>query len=393
MLVQPKSTTMFEIRIAVIGHVSVGKTTLINALFGAEYGEVAMKRTTAVVNAFRITPASLMTKSSAEKDDESVELVSSGLSAESTLEETKADNSQFRNGDDSNVHERSFDIALDDPIHKMRGDTKLVIVDIPGINEAGTSSKYKDFVNENWHTFDVAILVMDARQGVNTQEQHDLLQLAKDNIENSKLIPLIVLNNKVDDPEDEEQAALLREACEAIESLFQVSCRKESLGTILHSKKKKKIRQPYPVVIPMSAMHAFVYRCGSRLSFADFRKMSSDFIDKIGKDSYGRQWRRYDDETKLKKAYQAVSDEEQRQDGLDVSNFGTLLKVLAFCIGDEERQLLLIERQVVVTKELMEKGGTGIDLGAAILSLIIHTLLLASLQQNFPRFSGRLTSN
>jgi ribosome biogenesis GTPase A len=37
MLTQPKPTNMFEIRVAVIGYVSVGKTTVINALFGDEY--------------------------------------------------------------------------------------------------------------------------------------------------------------------------------------------------------------------------------------------------------------------------------------------------------------------------------------------------------------------
>ena len=169
---------MFEIRLAVIGYVSVGKTTVINALFGDEFGEVAMKRTTAVVNSFRLSSSAgnnvIMTDSSKEEnEDESIEFVADRLSASATLQETTVDNANFRNSED--VKERSFEISLDKPLHKMRPDTKLVIVDVPGINEAGTSSKYKDYVNSNWHTFDVVVLVMDARQGVNTEEQYNCL--------------------------------------------------------------------------------------------------------------------------------------------------------------------------------------------------------------------------
>lgn len=45
----------FEINVAFIGYVSVGKTTLLNALFREQYSEVSMKRTTAAVNKFRIS--------------------------------------------------------------------------------------------------------------------------------------------------------------------------------------------------------------------------------------------------------------------------------------------------------------------------------------------------
>ena len=161
-------TTMFEIRVAVIGYVSVGKTTVINALFGAEYGEVAMKRTTAVVNSFRVSSSqdgTAMSDSSSldqDSEDDSIEMVSKKLSASVTLKETMTDNAAFRNS--SVVKEKTFDISLEQPLHEMRPDTKLVIVDVPGINEAGTSSKYKDFVNEHWHAFDIVVVVMDARR-------------------------------------------------------------------------------------------------------------------------------------------------------------------------------------------------------------------------------------
>ena len=109
-----------EIKVALIGYVSVGKTTVLNALFREKFGEVSMRRTTAAVNYFRIDNAG-------------------STSPIPILEQTIKDNVAFRNKEQ--VHERNFDVALDEPLHEMRDDTRLVLVDVPGMNEAGTSSK------------------------------------------------------------------------------------------------------------------------------------------------------------------------------------------------------------------------------------------------------------
>ncbi|CAB9524532.1 expressed unknown protein [Seminavis robusta] len=370
---------MFEIRIGVIGYVSVGKTTVINALFGEEFGEVAMKRTTAVVNSFRISsPEDAMATMKVEdqdSSDESVTLVSKKLSASVTLKETSTDNASFRNSND--VKEKTFDIELEESLHKMRPDTKLVIVDVPGINEAGTSSKYKDFVNSNWHTFDIVVLVMDARQGVNTEEQLDLLKLVKDNLTSSKDVPVIILANKVDDPFDREQKALLDEAREAIANLFGVGDRERALQLLLNPLETKKgqakrLKQDqtdlFPVVIPISAMHAFVYRCGSRLSFDEFIKMDKDFIEKIGKHSYGWQWHQFGEEGQLQKAFKAVSETDLRKGGMIASNFEAFVKVLQCCIGDKQQQTLHIEHQVKVALERMKQASPGSDLGTELIT-------------------------
>ena len=200
---------MFEIRVAVIGHRSVGKTTLINALFGAEYSEVSMRRTTAVVNSFRIFTTSTEgieieeQAESVSSDDDTFAIVHKRRwTANDVLSESKADNASYRNS--IGVKEKTYDIYLAEALHEMRSDTKLVIVDIPGLNEAGTSSRYKDYVNKNWHNFDVVIVVMDARRGVDTDEQQNLLEFVKTNIDNSKKVPVIILCNKIDDPYDAE---------------------------------------------------------------------------------------------------------------------------------------------------------------------------------------------
>uniref|UniRef100_A0A7S3L1Q9 Dynamin N-terminal domain-containing protein n=1 Tax=Amphora coffeiformis TaxID=265554 RepID=A0A7S3L1Q9_9STRA len=586
----------FEIRVALIGYVSVGKTTVLNALFAAKYGQVAMKRTTAVVNNFRVSSpdqGGVTAAAGNRKDDKEREAVKwattvdTPRSASSTLEETIRDNEAHRNSE--TIVEKTYDIVLNEPLHDMRRDTKLVIVDIPGINEAGTSSKYKDYVNEHWHTFDVAVVVVDGRQGVNTEEQLDLIKLIQENTKTRKDIPSILLLNKIDDPYDSDQKILIEEFRRYTERVFSVSDRKRSLKKMIdereereeekakameefvklskdggrtidsldfpalmealgttncedgnHAKaiarlskegkieidpflhwyifdfmfasdedseteiapkacsaaassqsarfgalapptgglsgssaasaqqvahKPKQRERPFgapaqapssfaapapapsgglfgscgapapsgalfgapapssgtfgsgpapapvgaratltavgavapipsvdspfrgtgattlsdkkfPVVISVSAMHAFLYRCGSQLSFERFCKMDQEFIDKLGKESYGRQWYRFGRDEQLQKAFEAVKDEEQRKNGVAISNFGTFLKVLDICIGDKEKQKRILLRQVETHCVRLLEANEEADLGAAFGNLYETSVLL-----------------
>jgi GTPase SAR1 family protein len=165
--------TKFDIKVALIGYVSVGKTTVLNALLHDKYGKVAMGRATASVNNYCVST----TKPSSPK---------TVVSATEILKKTIRENARLRSS--NTVEEAWFGVKLDKPICEMRDATSLVVVDIPGINEAGASSKYKDFVVNHWHTFDCVVVVMDGRQGVNTEEQVDLLKFVKSNSERTKKI-------------------------------------------------------------------------------------------------------------------------------------------------------------------------------------------------------------
>ena len=186
----------FEIKVVLVGYVSVGKTTVLNALLGDKFSEVSMRRTTAGVSNFRLNTRTDSAPQSGEFKG-----------AQETLKTITEDNETLRQQDV--VEEKTFDIEIAEQLCEMRSDTRLTIVDIPGINEAGASSKYRDYVIEKWHTFDCIVAVMDARQGVNTEEQLGLLELIKDNCQTIKEIPVIILCNKVDESEDKEQQVLV----------------------------------------------------------------------------------------------------------------------------------------------------------------------------------------
>jgi len=178
----------------------------------------------------------------------------------------------------------------------MRKDTKLVFVDVPGINEANIN-KYKNYVAEQWESFDCVMVVMDARLGVNTDDQVALLNYVKEQL-GKKDIPVIILCNKVDDPEDEEQAELVKEVRVEIENIFGTTCREEALDQILESekdlsKKDGNFRDPSPAVIPISAVNAFIHQSALLMSREAFANFDKDLLHKLGREQIGRRrWNR-----------------------------------------------------------------------------------------------------
>jgi GTPase SAR1 family protein len=120
----------FEIRVALLGNVSAGKTTVLNALFREKYGEVAMKRTTVGANFFYVHTKANSSKSNnndSELDDVVEESRTTGKldcsvltdafrSAGSILKEISEDNRRIREKDSDNVQEKKFDIEQDEEI-------------------------------------------------------------------------------------------------------------------------------------------------------------------------------------------------------------------------------------------------------------------------------------
>jgi hypothetical protein len=47
------------------------------------------------------------------------------------------------------LQEKTFDIRVEEAICEMRKDTQLVLIDFSGINEADSSSKYKEYLASN----------------------------------------------------------------------------------------------------------------------------------------------------------------------------------------------------------------------------------------------------
>lgn len=323
------SSTRFEIRIALLGYVSVGKTTLLNAMLGDKFSEVSKKRTTAGINKFRLI------SSQANPDVLS--------SAHETLKQITEENKYLRG---SNViKECTFTIKLQNELVEMRPDTNLVIIDIPGVNEAGTSQMYLDFVENYWENLDCVIIVIDAEKGVNTVEQVDLLKFVKSNCSKHKEIPLVVVCNKVDEPDDIELMSLVDEARVEVARIFEVSDRKKSVDTMLED--ECSTSKVGPAFVPMSAENAFLYRAASGLQCDEIGNIGSQYIDKIGREEIGKyRWKRQPQEMKHALVYEVVSDLNQYRERMEASNFDKFVEVLGNCVGGKKNQANILERQL-----------------------------------------------
>ena len=345
------TTPDFEINVALLGNVSAGKSTVLNALLKDKYSEVAMKRTTAGVNYFRLYQKTPDLDHDADVDC-CPSLPDHPRTADSTLDEITTDNRiKLTSAIDPTVQEKYFDVELEHNLVEMRDDTRLVLIDIPGLNEAGTDH-YKEFVNSRWHTFDCVILVMDSKQGVNTQDQMFLLNLIKTNTTTVKKVPVIILCNKVDDPFDEELALLVVETRMAVEKIFGVGCRKEALCHLLD--REHAPVDASPAFLPISAINAYIHQCTSQMGLEKFRTFEKDLIDKLGREQLGRlRWNKLDDEEKIKQVFDIVTDPEACKEVLYDSNFHTLLDTLAYFVGGDSRQLSIHYHQISTTATLL----------------------------------------
>lgn len=366
------SNCTFKIKIALLGHVSVGKTTLLNALLGDKFSEVSKKRTTAGINHFHL---------SAPPPN------SHFMKASNIFAKIVEDNQSLR--ENAKIHEKNFYLELDKPIIKMTDNCDLVITDVPGLNEAGTKDMYLNFVKKSWDTFDCAVIVMDSTQGVNTEDQIKLLQFVKANLKNEKDIPVIILCNKVDDPFDNELMSLVQEVQLEVENIFKVSDRKEALESILdsvldsiwqiiedHSPKRQRVLEisMSPVFIPISAENAFLYRIASQMTQQDLSNLDQYYLDKIGQEEVGRfKWKRLSNEEKIKIVADVVNDPEQYEERLASSNFDKFITAIEYFIKGAEKQGAMLEKQLEVELKKLSFDG---NFGENILSIFERGVLL-----------------
>jgi signal recognition particle receptor subunit beta len=281
------------------------------------------------------------------------------------LKEITIDNKSLRELE--KVNEKTFDVE-GIQLCETRKDTKVVIVDIPGINEADSSSKYRDYVEDRWDQFDCVILVMDARHGVNTEEQIALLEFIKTNLNERKDLPVIILFNKVDELDPQEEKEVIEEARVKIASLFEISSSKDIAQEIANTKNESKgvlnnlskSGKYLPIFLPLSARNGYVYRLAPVVNQARFMELEKDLVEALGKEQIGlRQWNKLSEADKYKTAYEAISDPVVYKEGIRTSNFDSFLCILSHCIAGNDTQRTLIERQFEISLKSLE-GNSGL---------------------------------
>ena len=274
-----------QINVAIIGSVSVGKSTLLNTIFAETYSDCKYKRTT-------MTPQ--------------VYYESSKFKGQSKLnKEIRAQNTEI-NKNLNEKSEKGETITMEDikethhivsKIHEfseLEKNIYLTIYDIPGLNDVHTKDLYFKYMSDNFHKFDIIIFVVDIHSSLNTSDENDILVKilahCKTNSEKFGIHnKLIILGNKCDDMylADDKETLVLEE---------ELSEMKLQLETFV----KQKVDSIFPEIdykiLPISSEDSYIYRVYSRNKKLD---LDIKYINKFGQNEYGKtRWNRQDESRK-----------------------------------------------------------------------------------------------
>lgn len=272
---------LFDVKVALLGPISSGKTTVLNALLGDNYGHVrssssssseasanahssmpgSAERTSKEVIFYRLYrtttrhdtgqndsfeqptavdaeastnsryPRSNITSHHGVSSAQHVQGQQSGaLALVSTVTPATAatatipTNRQFSS---SSIPEQYVDVVLPrGDMFQMRQDTQLVLIDIPGLEPGSSNSNtspcpYTAYVKQQWDSFDCVIVVLDVT--ANPLDQERSLQFVKQQLDMQTRHPVLCLWNKLDDPYDPKALQIIKQTQSLINLVVQGS--------------------------------------------------------------------------------------------------------------------------------------------------------------------------
>jgi predicted GTPase len=272
------------ISVAIIGPVSAGKSTLMNALFARKYSDTALKRTT-------MNPQVYTSDS-----------VNYNVDKEIILKVNRAQNSKLINDSENgikleSVNESHHCVNEWYDIVSLHEGVNLRIYDIPGLNDRDNDDIYFKYMSETFHKFDIVILMIDVNSALNTPGELKILKFVVEHIKKSDAkrrharTDLIVLVNKCDDMSYNDNKKLCvnsdqKEMVDQVEKILDRTINEIYVDLSYH-------------MIPISCEDAFISRIYKRYPSI---KLEDKFLNKIGINNFGkRSWSRLNSSEKSKK--------------------------------------------------------------------------------------------
>jgi len=304
-----------NINICFVGGVSTGKSTILNAIFCEQLTQCKIKRTTMVPTVYIENSVS---SNPFESDSESI--------YKKISEKNKDIIEKTENGHKLSKDEYSelvFNVGKLD-INILQ-DSFVNVYDIPGLNDARTKDVYYEYLDNNFHKFNLVIFLVDIHSGLNTSDEIDMVNFITNNTrqqleKNNRKIYTLVVVNKADDMQlDEEQDKLVITG-ELGEMYDQVS-------KTLHCEfDKKNISEHLVGIIPLCAIDSYLYRMVKKhgRSF----KLSPEQILKIGVNENGKKFSTLKPATQERKVYEILDDATFIETMIKLSGFSRLEHML-----------------------------------------------------------------
>ena len=301
-----------NVNLCFVGGVSTGKSTVLNGIFCEKLTECKIKRTTMVptvyienaYNACNLTEE--IFKKISEKNQEIINKTESGQK----LKKCEYQELVFNVGKlDINILEDSY----------------VNVYDIPGLNDARTRDIYYDYLETNFHKFNLVVFIVDIHSGLNTSDEMDMLKLITNNTheqfeKNKRHIYTLVIVNKADDMQLNEDTKELEITGELNEMYTQVK------KTITDEFSDKNIKDNLIGIIPLCAIDSYLYRMVKK--HGQNFELSPEQILKIGINENGKKFSTKNPATQKKEVNEILKDTNFIDTMINLSGFGRLEHIL-----------------------------------------------------------------
>jgi GTP-binding protein EngB required for normal cell division len=265
------------INVCLVGCVSAGKSTIINAFMGQDYAQCKIRRTTMMPNIFVETSDSSIIDSS-ESINKKIKEVNGEIYEQSLKSVTP-----FKLED----YGTELVFYVDDMNINKGNKNKICLYDMPGLNDAKTKQIYYDYLEKNFHKFNIILFVVDIQSGLNTSDEIDILNFLIRNIKlhkeiSKKNINMLTIVNKADDMQFKSTNEL--EVLGELGEMFE-----QTNLTIKQAFQKESLNSHTWGCIPICGLDAHLYRMIKK--YKDIEKISREHIMKIGVNDTGSKFR------------------------------------------------------------------------------------------------------
>ncbi len=306
-----------NINICFVGGVSTGKSTILNAIFCEQLTQCKIKRTTMVPTVYienssieSFDPTNIY-KTIEEKNQSIIKLTESAHGAK--LSKDLYNELVF------NVGKLDINILPDSFVN---------VYDIPGLNDARTKDVYYEYLETNFHKFNLVVFLVDIHSGLNTSDEIDIVNFITTNIQyqldsNNRKIYSLVIVNKADDMQLDEESpnpdklVLTGELAEMYEQVE---------NTINAEFARKDLSEHLIGIIPLCAVDAYLYRMVKK--HGQGFKLSPEQILKIGINENGKKFSTLKPSVQEAKVYEILNDSNFIETMIKLSGFSSLEKIL-----------------------------------------------------------------
>ncbi len=301
-----------NIKICFVGGVSTGKSTALNSVFGKKLTQCHFKRTTMVPTVYIENSTDT---SNSDQIYETIlhknqEIFEKSETPGQTVSKDDCTELVFNVGKlDINIIENSF----------------VNVYDIPGLNDARTKSTYYEYLDTNFHKFNIIVFCVDIRSGLNTSDEFNILDFITNNTRmqgktNGREVFTLVVVNKADDMQlnvGTDEVMVTGELKEMFEHVER---------TVTGEFRRKEIENQLIGIIPLCALDAYLYRMVQKFG-SDF-KLTPEQILKIGVNENGKKFSINTPEEQEKKVYAILQDSKFIETMIKLSGFSQFEKML-----------------------------------------------------------------